>query len=75
MYLRSRTPLPIHYNPFMAFAMDPQAAFNDQLVRSTNLVLAIGRFKRSLDAQVLRPEVYHMDAAKSKTTRYETICR
>lgn len=31
MYLRSRTPCPVNFNPFMMFAQDPNKAYNDQV--------------------------------------------
>lgn len=31
MYLKSRTPVPVNYNPFMMFAPDPDPSFNDQV--------------------------------------------
>lgn len=31
MYLKQRIPVPINSNPFMAFAMDPDARYNHQV--------------------------------------------
>ncbi|KIH43580.1 hypothetical protein ANCDUO_26410, partial [Ancylostoma duodenale] len=31
MYLRSRLPCPVNYNPFMMYAPDPNARFNHQV--------------------------------------------
>ncbi|KAL3125404.1 hypothetical protein niasHT_002132 [Heterodera trifolii] len=75
MYLRSRTPCPINFNPFMMFAPDPEPIYNDQLIRATNLVISCGRFKKALDAELLKPEVFHMNPLKSDTEKFENICR
>lgn len=40
MYLKDRKPLPINYNPFLVFIDDPKTEYNDQLVRSTNLLIS-----------------------------------
>uniref|UniRef100_A0A914W8F2 Choline/carnitine acyltransferase domain-containing protein n=1 Tax=Plectus sambesii TaxID=2011161 RepID=A0A914W8F2_9BILA len=75
MYLRSRVPCPVHYNPFMAFAPDPNKPYNDQLTRATNFVISFGRFKRSMDAEVLAPEVFHLNPLKSDTQTFRTVCK
>jgi carnitine O-palmitoyltransferase 2 len=75
MYLAARVPCPVNYNPFMMFAPDPDAAYNDQLIRATNFVISCGRFKRALDAEILKPEVFHMNPAKSDSARFRKFCR
>lgn len=39
-YLKDRSPLPFNVNPGIVVNYDPKPAFNDQLVRSTNLVIS-----------------------------------
>lgn len=75
MYLRDRRPLPINYTPFMVFRPDRRPAYNDQLVRTANMVISSLRFMRSLDTKRLAPDVYHMNAKKSDTDTYKTIVR
>lgn len=75
MYLRDRRPLPINYTPFMVFKPDERPAYNDQLTRTTNLVISSLRFMRSLESKRLAPDVYHMNAKKSDTDTYKTIVR
>uniref|UniRef100_A0A1I8AZ67 Carn_acyltransf domain-containing protein n=1 Tax=Meloidogyne hapla TaxID=6305 RepID=A0A1I8AZ67_MELHA len=65
MYLSARVPCPVNYNPFMMFAPDPDVLYNNQLIRATNFIISCGRFKRSLDAEILAPEVFHLNPAKS----------
>lgn len=74
-YLSDRQPLPINYNVSLMMKPDSRAAYNDQLVRTTNLVLSALRFRRSLREHVLKPEVYHMNARKSDTSTYHTLTR
>ena len=31
MYLESRLPLPLNYNPFLTFKRDPNESYNDQV--------------------------------------------
>ncbi|XP_014272988.1 carnitine O-palmitoyltransferase 2, mitochondrial [Halyomorpha halys] len=73
MYLKDRKPLPINYNPFLVFIDDPKIEYNDQLVRSANLLISSLRFMRSLRNNYLEPEVYHLNAKKSDTGLFRTI--
>uniref|UniRef100_A0A0N4V9R7 Carn_acyltransf domain-containing protein n=1 Tax=Enterobius vermicularis TaxID=51028 RepID=A0A0N4V9R7_ENTVE len=75
IYLKSRVPCPVNFNPFMTFAPAPAAANNDQLSRATNFIISFGRLKRSLDKGILEPEVYHMNPKKSNTKLFRKICR
>ncbi|KAJ8683208.1 hypothetical protein QAD02_019000 [Eretmocerus hayati] len=68
MYLRDRRPLPINYNPFLVFSPEDNEKYNGQLVKSTNLVVASLRFLKSLRANLLEPEVFHLNPKKSDTT-------
>uniref|UniRef100_A0A182P8A9 Choline/carnitine acyltransferase domain-containing protein n=1 Tax=Anopheles epiroticus TaxID=199890 RepID=A0A182P8A9_9DIPT len=73
MYLRDRAPLPLNYNPLMMMNPDPRPEFNDQLLRTTNLVISSLRFMKSLRAKILEPEVFHMNPAKSDTPMFRTV--
>uniref|UniRef100_A0A182QK97 Choline/carnitine acyltransferase domain-containing protein n=1 Tax=Anopheles farauti TaxID=69004 RepID=A0A182QK97_9DIPT len=73
MYLRDRIPLPLNYNPLMMMNPDPRPEYNDQLLRTTNLVISSLRFMRSLRAKILEPEVFHMNPAKSDTSLFRTV--
>lgn len=72
-YLSDRKPLPINYNPALIMKPDERPEYNDQLTRTTNLVISSLRFMRSLREEVLEPEVYHMNPKKSDTERYRKI--
>lgn len=73
LYLRDRAALPINYNPLLVFQNDTRSEYNDQLIRATNLLISAVRFMLSLRAQILEPEVYHMQPKKSDTPRFRTI--
>lgn len=73
MYLRDRTSLPINYNPFMVFVNDKRPEYNKQLIRSTNLLISSLRFMKSLNANLLEPEVFHMNPKKSDTQLFRTV--
>ncbi|GBP87311.1 Carnitine O-palmitoyltransferase 2, mitochondrial [Eumeta japonica] len=73
LYLRDRLPLPINYNPLLVFQNDSKQEYNNQLVRSTNLLISASRFMLSLKEQVLEPEVYHLNPKKSNTQLFRTV--
>ncbi|XP_055922535.1 carnitine O-palmitoyltransferase 2, mitochondrial [Eupeodes corollae] len=73
MYLSDRSPLPINYNPLLVMKHDSKPEYNNQLIRSANLVISSLRFMRSLKENVLKPEVFHMNPKKSDNERFQTI--
>lgn len=73
MYLSDRKPLPINYNPGLIMKLDSRPEYNDQLTRTTNLVVTSLRFMRSLREELLEPEVYHLNPKKSDTERYRWV--
>jgi len=75
MYLKSRLPCPVNFNPFMMFAAEPDSKYNDQLSRATNFAISCARIKRALDAEVLAPEVFHLNPKKSDTDLFRKVCR
>lgn len=70
MYLADRAPLPLNYNPLLVMKSDTRPEYQQQVVRATNLIISSLRFWRSLQADLLEPEVYHMNAKKSDTSSY-----
>uniref|UniRef100_A0AC34QCC7 Choline/carnitine acyltransferase domain-containing protein n=1 Tax=Panagrolaimus sp. JU765 TaxID=591449 RepID=A0AC34QCC7_9BILA len=75
MYLKSRLPCPVNFNPFMMYAGEADAKYNDQLSRATNFAISCARMKRALDAEILAPEVFHLDAKKSDTDLFRKVCK
>ncbi|KAH8349937.1 hypothetical protein KR084_009842 [Drosophila pseudotakahashii] len=70
MYLADRAPLPLNYNPLLVMKSDSRPEYQNQVVRATNLIISSLRFWRSLQSDLLEPEVYHMNAKKSDTASY-----
>lgn len=68
MYLASRVPLPLNFNPFLSWRDAPTSQLNDQLVRATNFLVSAARFKRSLEENVLPPEVFYMNPKKTSNS-------
>ncbi|XP_056646339.1 carnitine O-palmitoyltransferase 2, mitochondrial [Diorhabda sublineata] len=73
-YLRDRKPIPINYNPILVVHKDERPAYNNQLIRSANMIISSLRFYKSLKADILEPEVYHLNPKKSDTERFRNIC-
>lgn len=75
MYLSARDSVVLNFNPFMSFNLDSREEYNDQLVRSTNMVCSAVRFMKTLRAGLLEPEVFHLDPAKSDTLWFKKFIR
>lgn len=75
MYLSDRQPLPINYNPLLIMTPHQSPAMNNQRLQATNFVISSLRFMRSLRAQMLGPEVFHMNPKESDTEKYRKIIR
>ncbi|KAM9108779.1 carnitine O-palmitoyltransferase 2, mitochondrial isoform 3-T3 [Megaptera novaeangliae] len=75
MYLTARDPIVLNFNPFMSFNPDPKSEYNDQLTRATNLTVSAVRFLKTLRADLLEPEVFHLNPAKSDTDTFKRLIR
>lgn len=73
MYLTSRLPLVLNYAPFLAWKPDPDPQYMALPIRSTNMVISALRFRRSLVENVLTPEIFHLNPAKSDTPFYRKV--
>lgn len=74
MYLRDRKPLPLNYNPVLVFNNDDRPLYNNQLVKTSNLIISSLRFFKSLQANILEPDVFHMNPRKSDTPAFRRVC-
>ncbi|ERL94621.1 hypothetical protein D910_11897 [Dendroctonus ponderosae] len=72
--LRDRKPLPINYNPMLVMQNDWRHEYNNQLIRSTNLIISSVRFYKSLKFNLLEPEVYHLNPMRSNSDSFINIC-
>uniref|UniRef100_A0AAV2L0M2 Carnitine O-palmitoyltransferase 2, mitochondrial n=1 Tax=Knipowitschia caucasica TaxID=637954 RepID=A0AAV2L0M2_KNICA len=75
MYLSARDSVVLNFNPFMSFNPDPKPEYNEQLLRSTNMVCSAVRFMKTLRAGILEPEVFHLNPAKSDTDQFKRFIR
>ena len=75
MYLSDRQPLPINYNPLLIMTPHDNPALNNPRIQATNFVISSLRFMRSLRAQTLEPEVFHLNPKESNTEKYRNIMR
>lgn len=71
MYLKYRDSIVLNHNPFILTTDDPNTT--DQLTRATKLIHAALRFKKSLDAGNLEPDIYHLNPKKSDTDSFKRI--
>lgn len=73
MYLSDRQPLPINYNPALIMKLDARPEYNEQLTRTTNLVISSLRFMRSLREKLLEPEIFHLNPQNVDSPRYRWV--
>jgi carnitine O-palmitoyltransferase 2 len=71
MYLKSRDPLPINFNPYIGLEMDKDPAKNNQLDRASVLIYSSARFMNTMRASLLKPDVYHMSPDKDNDRFYK----
>lgn len=72
MYLKDRSPLPVNYNPALIMNHDKRPEYNDQLLRTANIIISSMRFMKSLKSEILVPEIFHMSAAKTDTPEFRS---
>ncbi|XP_063283912.1 carnitine O-palmitoyltransferase 2, mitochondrial-like isoform X2 [Pelobates fuscus] len=75
MYLCARESIVLNSNPFMSFTPDPRPEYNNQLIRSTNMVVSAMRLLKTIRAGYLEPEIFHLNPAKSDTQRFKKLIR
>ncbi|KAG1666869.1 Carnitine O-palmitoyltransferase 2, mitochondrial [Nymphon striatum] len=75
MYLTARESNVLNFNPYIGFAPDPKPEYRDQLIRSTNMLVSSLRLYKSLKENVLSPQVFHLNPAKSDTKLFKNFNR
>jgi carnitine O-palmitoyltransferase 2 len=75
MYLRDRRSVVLNHNPFIGFTPHTDKSLMTQALRATNFLVASARFAKSLRANKLKPEIFHLDPAKSETTTFERLMK
>ena len=61
LYVQDRRPLPLNFTPQLTFRDDPVAAKNEQARKAADMIVSAVRFKRTLDADLLRPDVFFIN--------------
>lgn len=51
---------------------DPRPEYNDQAVRAANVIVSSMRFMKSLQDEILVPEIFHMDTRKTDTPEFRS---
>ena len=67
MYLRDNASLLLNYNPQLTFKDEEGAGRADQAGRAARMVYASMTFLRTLEAEVLEPDIFHTNPKRSKT--------
>ena len=75
MYLKARESIVLNYNPFIAFASDPNPNQMSQALRATNFLISATRFMKSLRNNKLKPEIFHLTPEKSDTLLFQRLMR
>lgn len=73
MYLKSRLPMILNFNFFLALNDDRQQL--KPAARLTNYIISSVRFMNTLRANWLEPEVYHLNPKKTNTDRFRQTLR
>lgn len=75
MYLRSRDPIVLNYNPFIAFKPDPNSSQMTQAIRASNFLISSVRFMNALRNKKLKPEIFHLNPEKSDTVMFQRLMK
>ena len=70
MYVSDRRPLPINSNPQLLFEDDARPEKQDAVARAADFIRNSVRFKKTLDANKLTPECFHI---KPKPAWFDTV--
>lgn len=70
MYLKDRRPVSFTHNPGIMFAHDSRPEFMNPAWRSAHLLISTLRLLKSYQANILKPEVFHLQPTKTNTPTY-----
>eukprot|EP01059_Diplonema_ambulator_P022307 TRINITY_DN37597_c0_g1_i1.p1 TRINITY_DN37597_c0_g1~~TRINITY_DN37597_c0_g1_i1.p1 ORF type:complete len:663 (+),score=251.02 TRINITY_DN37597_c0_g1_i1:35-2023(+) len=73
MYLSARTPLPLNWNPFVAFRKDPVEDRNTQAFRTAAFINASIQWRTCLEQNTLAPEVFHLKPKITKAPWFQKM--
>ena len=75
MYLADRRPLLLNSNPQLTFKDEEDPTRATQAGRAARMCHAAMTFMRTLEAQVLEPDIFHMSPQRSKTALFQEAVR
>ena len=75
MYLSDRQSIVLNYNPCIAFVPHSQKELMTQAVRTTNFLISSLRLLKSMRANNLEPEIFHLNPEKSNTLLFKRLMR
>ncbi|XP_071960672.1 carnitine O-palmitoyltransferase 2, mitochondrial-like isoform X2 [Antedon mediterranea] len=70
MYLESRLPILLNFNPYVCYNNDTRPEYMDQVIRSTNFIVSAMKFMKTLRANKLDPDMYHLNAKKTDNNNF-----
>uniref|UniRef100_A0A7S2SPU2 Choline/carnitine acyltransferase domain-containing protein n=1 Tax=Mucochytrium quahogii TaxID=96639 RepID=A0A7S2SPU2_9STRA len=73
MYLESRVPLPLNFNPQLTFKDETVAGKSEQAIRAANLIVSSVEMFRALLEEKLAPDIFHTKKA-GESTLYDMLC-
>lgn len=74
-YLIARTPLPIDSNPLLVMERDKRHEFNDQLIKTCNIVISTLRLMKSIENNKLEPTIDYRFRSKDRENIVRSIIR
>lgn len=74
-YLSSRYPLPINSNPLYILHQDKRHEYNDQLIKTCNVVISTLRLMKSIQKNSLEPTIDYLFRSKEKQKIVRTILK
>lgn len=74
-YLSDRKALPINANPLLLMEMDSRHAFNDQLIKTCNIVISTLRLMKSIQNDSLQPTVDYSFRSEHRRLIVRSIIR
>ncbi|XP_071784291.1 carnitine O-palmitoyltransferase 2, mitochondrial-like [Asterias amurensis] len=73
MYLKARESIVLSANPFITYNSDPKPENMDQLIRATNMIVSAAKLMKTLRANKLEPELFHLNPKKTELDSFKRM--
>jgi len=70
MYLKSRLPLPLNFNPYISWNDTTNPKHMSQDMRATILIVETLKFLNSTKTQSMKPDLYILDEKKTNVDKF-----